>query len=74
MELCVVISRELDGTYVAISPSFPKCISRGTSAKEALDVHRLNIRPHLAAGGDYMPDSLDFHVVENISTPAQPRT
>ncbi len=74
MELCVLISKELDGTYVAVSPSFPECVSKGMSAKEALDVHRLNIRPHLAVAGDYMPDSLDFHIVENTSAPALPKS
>ncbi len=63
MELSVLISRDPDGTYVAMSPTVPQCITRGKSAKEALDEHRERIRRHIAVSTDSFPDCIEFRVV-----------
>jgi hypothetical protein len=63
MELSVLIKKDPDGTYVAISPTVPECISRGKSPKEALDAHRRRIRPFVARGSDSFPDCIEFHVI-----------
>ncbi len=66
MELSVVLKREADGTYVAISPTIPQCVTRGKSPKEALDEHRKRIRRHIAIAADSLPDSIEFHIVGEV--------
>ncbi len=66
MELSVVLKREADGTYVAISPTLPQCVTRGKSPKEALDEHRKRIRRHIAIATDSLPDSIEFHIVGEV--------
>ncbi len=63
MILSVIIKKDTDGSFVAITPTMPKCISRGKNAKEALDEHRLKIRTYLVNAGNFMPDSIQFHIV-----------
>ena len=63
MELSIVLKREPDGSYVAVSPMLPQCITRGSTPKEALDEHRERIRHHIATSTDSLPDCIEFHVV-----------
>ncbi len=63
MRLSVTIKQDSDGTYVAVSPAVPECISRGASAKEVLDEHRVRVRQYVATSSDYFPDSIELHVV-----------
>ncbi len=63
MELSVLIKRQEDGTYIAVSPTVPNCVSHGKNPKEALDEHREKVRKHIAASSDYFPDCIEFHVV-----------
>ncbi len=70
MELGVLISRDPDGTYLAISPMLPECVSRGKNPKEALDEHRTSISRYIAAYSDSFPDSIKLRVLQ-VSQPLQ---
>ena len=64
MKLAVMTRRDPDGMYVAICPSLPWCVSRGATVQEALDKHESVVRLHLAAVTDFVPDHVQFRVVQ----------
>lgn len=68
MELSVLIKRDSDGTYLAVSPSVPECITRGKNPKEALDEHRKRIRRHVAVSMDSFPDCIELRVIGETLT------
>lgn len=63
MTLSVVIKKCDDGMYVAVSPTLPGCVTKGTSLKDALDKHRDRIRSYIASSVDMLPDSIEFCVI-----------
>ena len=64
MELSVRITQEQASTYVAVSPTVPKCTGRGRTAKEALENYQREVRRYIRISGDTFPDCLRFRVMK----------
>lgn len=77
MQVTMKVRRLPDGTYEATSPNVPGCVTRAASPKEALEKHRLAVRPHLAETTDIPPECLEFHEtrdeVENPAAQSAPK-
>ena len=63
MRLCVLTIREDDGSYVAICPSMPGCLSKGQTRQEAVANHRETVRTYLASATNFIPERVTFRVV-----------
>jgi len=67
MDVNVKVRRLPDGTFEAVTPDVPGCVTRGRSRKEVLDKHREAVRPYVVASCDTMPDCIDLHVMEEAA-------
>ena len=74
MEFSVHLSKQDDGTYLAVTPAVPECISCGKTPKEAMDNHRANLRPYLAETCDQLPDCIELRVIDDDLRKLLPRS
>ena len=63
MRLCVLTSRQTDGTYVAVCPSLPGCVSKAATHKAVLTKHRDAVAGYVAAASNSAPGRIEFDVV-----------
>jgi len=63
MRLAVLTRRGPDGSYLAVCPSLPSCVSKGRTVEEALRKHQDAIRIHVASVTDFVPGRVRFNVV-----------
>ena len=49
MKLRIIIEQDEEGTYVAVCPSLPGCVSQGKTRKEALENTRDAIKGYLTS-------------------------
>lgn len=68
MRLCVLTSRQTDGTYVAVCPSLPGCISKAVTHKAVLRKHRDAVAGYVAAASNSAPRRIEFDVVNGRQT------
>ncbi len=67
MDIKVRLEKDEDGTYVAMCPSLPGCISQGKTEKEALKNIKEAIRLHIKClGEDGIPLFEDKRVKEAL--------
>ncbi|MCE5278235.1 MAG: hypothetical protein ABFD92_12760 [Planctomycetaceae bacterium] len=64
MQLVVKTIRLQDGEYQAICPCLPYCVSRGRTHDEVISKHRETVRGYMAALTNFVPDRLEFSVVD----------
>jgi len=64
MRLAIRIVADEHGGYMAICPSLPGCMSRGTTRDEAKDKLDEAIRGYIAAVNNFIPENLIQEVVE----------
>lgn len=64
MKVCIRVTRNEEGTFTAICPSLPGCISRGQTSKEARAKLDEAIRGYIAALGNFVPENLTEITVE----------
>ncbi len=64
MHVIVKTTRLQDGRYQAICPSLPYCVSRALTHEEAIKKHREAVRGYMAALTNFVPDRLEFSVVD----------
>ena len=64
MKLAVRIVNCEKGGYTAICPSLPGCVCKGNSREEARDMLDEAIRGYCAAVNNFVPENVDWEVVE----------
>ena len=64
MKLWVMVTHEEDGSFTAVSPALPGCVSHGGTTAEALSRHHGNVMGYLASATNFVPDSLCLEVAE----------
>ena len=63
MRLCVLTRREPDGTYIAVCPSLPGCVTRAKTHKAVLAKHQEAVVGYLASVNNAVPSRISFDVV-----------
>ncbi|HHH75526.1 MAG TPA: type II toxin-antitoxin system HicB family antitoxin [Phycisphaerae bacterium] len=64
MKLGIRILNGESGTFKAVCPALPGCVSRGLTREEAADKLDEAIRGYLAAVGNFVPEHVTHEVVE----------
>lgn len=64
VKLCIHISRDKKGCYIASCPALPGCQSHGDTPKQATERLTENIRGYIAALCDFVPEHLDCEITE----------
>ena len=66
MRLCVRISQNERGHFVAVCPSLPGCVTFGDTQEQAEERLEEAIRGYIAAINNFVPERLDREVVVEV--------